>query len=102
MTPKTNLKTLKKVYRFLRNLGIENLIAEGKSDNERIVDFSVIIENLIEKDQMIEFLQIVTGNDDFDFSEMDFDEAIDIIALFFSNITKSFGKLNLGKMIARK
>ena len=102
MTPKTNLKTLKKVYRFLRNLGIENLIAEDKSDNERIVDFSVIIENLIEKDQMIEFLQIVTGNDDFDFSEMDFDEAIDIISLFFSNITKSFGKLNLGKMIARK
>ena len=102
MTPKTNLKTLKKVYRFLRDLGIENLIAEDKSDNERIVDFSVIIENLIEKDQMIEFLQIVTGNDDFDFSEMDFDEAIDIISLFFSNITKSFGKLNLGKMIARK
>jgi hypothetical protein len=85
----TNIKTLKKVWNLFDELGISNLIL-GKQ-----VEFNPesILDQVMKGDKINELMQTITGNETFDFEELELSEVIDIVANFFTDIAKPFSEL---------
>lgn len=94
----TNVKTMKKVWRLLKEVDIEGLLDGGKIE----INPSKILNWLLEEDKLNMFCRLVTKTEE-DFEEKDLDEVVKVVADFFGNIGEAFRKLteemNLGMNI---
>lgn len=95
----TKPRVLKKAWKILKDMGLEQLISGRveKSDDDSVsvtIQFVNIIDELLEKDRLNEFCQIITQSE-LDFNDMEFPDIMDVISDFFSTIGGSFGRLGL-------
>lgn len=88
---KTNIKTLKKVYNILEQLGLEKLLI---SDGSKIqIDLEKVIKSIFKTEMVNEFCQTVTGNLTKDYEECEIKEVGDIVKGFFSLIQNQLKEL---------
>lgn len=88
MKYRTNLKTLKRVYNLMKDMGIESLMI-GKSKE---IEFDVvgIVEKIMTSDVLNEFCQTVTGDTKTDFEEKEPVEIEEVMLGFFTATAQSF------------
>lgn len=86
---KSNVKTLKKVWALLKDLGLEGMLFGG----EKRLDPASIVNEIFATDKINQLLQTITGEECFDFEELPLDEVVDIVANFFTDIAKPFSEL---------
>jgi len=79
-----NINTLKKAKAILNDCGLDALLG----GDEKEFNLLKIIDMLIEKDILVEFLQVITRDNETDFAEMEMEEIGVIIESFFQNISK--------------
>ena len=88
MKVKTNVKTLKRAWRLLKDLGLENLLSGGKIT----VNVVELVDSLLEEGKLNEFCQTITGNE-IDFEELELIEVAEVISGFFFSIKAGFQKV---------
>jgi hypothetical protein len=84
----TDLSTLKKAWRIVKELNLEALLMGGKIELN-VVDF---IDDLLDNDKLKEFCQVITKSED-NFEEMQLGEVMEIIADFFGATGSAFRKV---------
>jgi hypothetical protein len=82
----TNLNVLKKVKRLFNEMGIGGVL-DGDEAN---IDISVgkLLDRLLYEGKLVEFLQIITNDNQTDFEEMEADQVGGLIENFFTGIVK--------------
>ncbi len=82
---KTNVKTLKKVWNLLADLGIAGLLFGTKTKLEP----ETIVNKVVSENKVNELLQTITGDNQTDFEELEIEEVIEIISCFFVKFASS-------------
>ena len=96
MTYKTNLKTLKNVYRLLDSMGLAAVITGGEVN----LDIEKILFEIVEEDAVNTFCNlIVDGEGWVDYEELSLVELESVILGFFDAIKESSKELKLLKMV---
>ncbi len=81
----TSLKTLKKVYSILKEIGLGELLSQAGEGKQQIeLDYQKILNALFETNNIQEMCQIITKDTETDFEELDLKELVDLLAGFFS------------------
>lgn len=78
----TNIKTLKQVKRIANDLGI------GSEELMQKQNIGSLLDKLIDEGKLVEFLQVITRDDQADFEEMEAEEVGGLIDSFFTGIAK--------------
>jgi hypothetical protein len=76
-------------WEILKELDLQDLL-EGGTVTIEVVP---LIEALLSKGKLAEFLQIITGNEDVDFGAFEIEEIMEMIANFFVKFMTAFQKL---------
>lgn len=79
----TNINTLVKVKRLLGEVGLDGVIDKGVDNGKSLND---ALGELLEGGKAVEFLQVITRNNDVDFGEMEPAEIKEIVTNFFTGI----------------
>lgn len=88
----TDIKTLKKVWSLLKEMGLENLLSGERVD----LDLVKTLDSLLEQGKLNELCQMITHTEQ-DFEEMELKEVSEVIGDFFTGISESLNGLS-GKM----
>lgn len=83
----TDIKTLKKAWNLLKELGLEKLLSGGKVT----VDIVSTVNNLLAEGKLNRFCQIITKQE-IDFEELQLEEVTEIVSDFFAGIGTAFHK----------
>ena len=102
MKVSTSIKTLGRAKALLNDLGLANIIDNpNKQLNVNVMD---VLNNLIDKGKFVEFMQIITKDNEKDWAEVDMPEMAGYIHSFFEDIMTLFpeslrniAKINLAK-----
>ncbi len=86
----TNIKTLKETKRILSEVGLGRLVIDGSIDKD--IKVSSLLNELLDNNKLIEFLQAITRNDSVDFETMPLSEVKEIISSFFTDIVEFLPK----------
>lgn len=88
------LKTLKKVYVFLKENGLIGLITGEIQEGFNEIE---LLERLLNSDMINKFLNIIVKDaEKYDFDELEYDEVVDMLKSFFSKLTEKFKKEQIG------
>jgi hypothetical protein len=79
----SNINTLVKVKRLLDEVGL-NGVLDGAAQSEK--NLNDLLNELLTGGKAIEFLQVITRNNDVDFGEMEPAEIKEIVTNFFTGI----------------
>lgn len=90
MKVKTTLKTLKQVWNLMNEIGLESVF-EGKENVK--VNFTELVNKLLNENKLNEFLAIVTGENENKFDDMEIKEIVEIVSSFFTVIGAEFSQL---------
>jgi hypothetical protein len=88
---KTNIQTLKEVWNILKEVNLDGIMTGNAVD----FSFNEIIDNLLIKGTLSDFCNIITENLPKPIDELDLNDVVGIITLFFQNIAKPFQGLNI-------
>jgi len=91
VTIKTNIATLKEVWNILKDVNLDGVLTGGSVD----LSFNEIIDNLLIRGTLCEFINAITDNIPKQIDELDLNDVVGIITLFFQNIAKPFQGLNI-------
>lgn len=83
----TNINTLAKVKSLFSQIGISFLLDGSESYGDSVIK---ILDELIDRGKAVEFLRIITRDDDTDFAEMESSEVGKIVSDFFTGTTQFF------------
>lgn len=85
----TNIKVLKQVWAILKELELDGLLSGKELD----LDFTKLVDTLLEHGKLNELCQVITQTDT-DFEKMELMEIMQVVRDFFGNIGQSFAELN--------
>lgn len=88
----TDIKTLKRVWTLLKEMGLENLLSGERVD----LDLVKTLDSLLDNGKLNEFCQMITHTEQ-EFEEMELKEVSEVIGDFFTAISESLNGLT-GKM----
>ena len=101
----TKPKVLKKAWKILKEIGLQELISGSAEENSESFSVEVkavgIIDEMLDKDKLNEFCQTITQSE-IDFNDMELASIMDIVSDFFSRIGKSFGRVGLPMNMMKK
>jgi len=83
----TNIKTLAKVERLFKGLGLLGLLY---GDTEQAIGLEDVLTKLIHEHKLAELMQIITRDSGTDFEEMELKELREILSDFFIGIVDFF------------
>ncbi len=86
----TSIKTLKETKRILSEVGLGRLVIDGSIDKD--IKVSSLLNELLDNNKLVEFLQAITRNDSVDFETMPLSEVKEIISSFFTDIVEFLPK----------
>jgi hypothetical protein len=84
----TDLIILKKVWKLLKEIGLQGLLDGDKID----VDISKVLDWLLVQGKLDQFCKLVTKSEE-DFENKDLSEVVKVVADFFENIGEAFQQL---------
>jgi hypothetical protein len=91
ITVKTNIGTLKEVWNILKIVNLDSLLTGGTLE----LSFNEIVDSLLSEGALDSICSVITSDLCASIDELDFNDIVGIISLFFTSIARPFQGLNI-------
>ena len=88
---KTNIAVLKQVWNILKDVKLDGLLTGGSME----LQFNEIIDSLLLKNTLTDFIETITTGLTASVEQLDIEDIVGIISLFFTSIAHPFQGLNI-------